>query len=250
MNKEISCLILSVVLGVFILIGCFSTYLFNRKKVNKKVNFILGSLFAITIMLEILYLFPQVYNCLKFKYFYLFLLFFVVGFIVMRVIDNYLPDHDNNKITRKELKYNYVHIVTMLSIVLAMYNIIIGMELYNTILQSVNEATSITISISIRNVVLTFMIYSLLNQRNIPKFRKVMPIFILVISNILGAILMIAINVSSAVVSGILFSVIMGMLLYFIIYELYRKVIKNIKKRQTIGGIIFGIILILICSII
>lgn len=250
MNKSISCLILSMVLLLFILIGCFSTYLFNKKKLKKKIDFILGSLFSITIMLEVLYLFPEVYNCLKFKYFYLFLIFFVVGFIIMKVVDNYLPNHDNNKLTRKELKNNYVHIAIMISIILTAYNIIIGMELYNTILKSTSEAANLTVSISIRNVVLTFLIYSLLIQGRISKSKKALPVILLGLANVIGTIIMILINTSNAVVSGILFSTIMGMFLYFIIYELYRKVIKNIKNGQTIGGIIFGIVLILICSII
>ena len=250
MSKNVCSIVLSLGLLIFTLIGCFSTYLFEQKKLSKKIDFILAVLFSFVIMLSVLYLFPEVYNCLGFKHLYLFFIFLVVGAIIMRVIDHYLLGHDNNKLTKKEQKKNYVHIAVMSSIIFILYNFIIGMELYNTILISTSETVQLTIDLAIRNIILTFLIYILLNQDNFAKWYKGLLIFFLGISNLLGTILMMIINISSAITSGIFFSIIMGMAIYFIVYELYRKVIKNIKKKQTIYGIIFGVIWVLICSLI
>lgn len=250
MSKSICSIVLSLGLLIFTLIGCFSTYLFEQKKLNKRIDFILAVLFSFIIMLSVFYLFPEVYHCLGFKHLYLFFIFLVIGVIIMRIIDHYLPGHDNNKLTKKEQKKNYVHIAVMCSIIFILYNFIIGMELYNTILISTSETVQITIDLSIRNIIFTFFLYILLNQDNLAKWRKGLLIFLLGISSLLGTILMIIINISNAIVSGIFFSTIMGMAIYFVVYELYRKVIKNIKKKQTIYGIIFGITWVLICALI
>lgn len=250
MGKDVSSIILSLVLFLFTIIGSSGVYFFNQKKLKKKTNFILSSLFSFMIMIFIIYLLPEVYHCLGFKYLYFLFIFLIVGFILMKIFDHFIPNHEYHKLTKKELKNNHIHIAIMCSIVFIIYNIVIGMELYNTILASINEAVEITISLSIRNIFLGFAIYSLINQEKYSMIKKSLIIFLVSISPFIGTIFMMLIGVSNIIMSGIFFSLIIGLFIYFIVYELYRRVIPNIKKKETIYGLILGIIWIFICSII
>lgn len=250
MSKDISSIILSLVLFLFTIIGSSGVYFFNQKKLKKKTDFVLSSLFSFMIMIFIVYLLPEVYHCLGFKHLYLLFIFLIVGFILMKIFDHFIPNHSYHKLTKKELKNNYIHIAIMCSIVFIIYNIVIGMELYNTILASTNEAVAISISLSLRNIFLGFTIYNLINQEKFSKVKKILIIFLVGISSFIGTIFMMLIGINNIIVSGILFSLIIGLFIYFIVYELYRRVIPNIKKKETIHGIILGIIWLLICSII
>lgn len=248
MDKNISSIILSLVLFLFTIIGCSGVNFFNQKKLNKRIDFILSSIFSFMIMILLIYLLPEVYHCLGFKNLYLFFIFLVIGFIIMKTIDHYLPNHDYHQLTKNKIKKNYIHISLMCAIVFIIYNIVIGIELYNTILVSTNESIRITISLSLRNVFLGFMIYSMMNQDKYSKIKKILIIFLLSISTFIGIFIRVMINFNNIITSGILFSSIVGLFIYFIIDELYRRVMPKIKKKETIYGVILGIAWFLICS--
>ena len=52
------------------------------------------------------------------------------------------------------------------------------------------------------------------------------------------------------VILGMLMSITAGMLIYISFFELFKEVKKNIKEKQTIWGIVLGIVLMFITIII
>lgn len=246
MSKSNCGLILTFALSIFMLIGCLLAFIVDHKK-SKVMDFILGLAFSVIIMLVLTDLLPEMYECLGFRYFYLFLIFLVVGFLVLRGLDHYIPDHDDHKLTKKEEKNNYIHIGIVSSIALVLHNIIEGMAVYSTTLSNSNAAVLMSIGIGLHNVPLGMVIASVLYQDNQSKKKTVVIIFLLSLSTFVGGLMMSGFHsIVSGVVTGCLLSITIGMLSFIAFNELLPRVQKSKDKKASLYGVLLGIVLLVI----
>lgn len=247
MNKELCGLILIGTIFIFAIIGYLVTFLFNKKQKKKIDNIILEVLFFTILAIIIIYIFPLIYNCLDFMNFYLFLIFLVVGFIIIKVIDNFLPYHDDNKLLKKELKNNYWHIGFLSIICFAVYNIMIGIDVYNITLNNVNSGINSTISAIVRVGLFSFLISYLINQESISVKKKILVSFCYFLSIICGGIIGFILNGNlNALIFGCFLSITFGMFTYILVNELWNRIRKTKDKKKIIleGIIIFIIFLV------
>ncbi len=247
MNKELCGLILIGTIFIFAIIGYLVTFLFNKKQKKKIDNIILEVLFFTILAIIIIYIFPLIYNCLDFMNFYLFLIFLVVGFIIIKVIDNFLPYHDDNKLLKKELKNNYWHIGFLSIICFAVYNIMIGIDVYNITLNNVNSGINSTISAIVRVGLFSFLISYLINQESISVKKKILVSFCYFLSIICGGIIGFILNSNlNALIFGCFLSITFGMFTYILVNELWNRIRKTKDKKKIIleGIIIFIIFLV------
>lgn len=247
MNKELCGLILIGTIFIFAIIGYLVTFLFNKKQKKKIDNIILEVLFFTILAIIIIYIFPLIYNCLDFMNFYLFLIFLVVGFIIIKVIDNFLPYHDDNKLLKKELKNNYWHIGFLSIICFAVYNIMIGIDVYNITLNNVNSGINSTISAIVRVGLFSFLISYLINQESISVKKKILVSFCYFLSIICGGIIGFILNSNlNALIFGCFLSITFGMFTYILVNELWNRIMKTKDKKKIIleGIIIFIIFLV------
>ena len=121
-------LFITFLLGVFILIGTIISF-FIRKQ-GKVLDFIFAFALSLLTMLIILDLLPEIIEHLGITYIYLFLLFGMLGLLVFKVIDDFIPLHEDHKLTKNEVKKNYVHIGLLATIALIIHNIVEGMAIY------------------------------------------------------------------------------------------------------------------------
>ena len=247
MNKELCGLILIGTIFIFAIIGYLVTFLFNKKQKKKIDNIILEVLFFTILAIIIIYIFPLIYNCLDFMNFYLFLIFLVVGFIIIKVIDNFLPYHDDNKLLKKELTNNYWHIGFLSIICFAVYNIMIGIDAYNITLNNVNSGINSTISAIVRVGLFSFLISYLINQESISVKKKILVSFCYFLSIICGGIIGFILNSNlNALIFGCFLSITFGMFTYILVNELWNRIRKTKDKKKIIleGIIIFIIFLV------
>ena len=168
MSIEFVGLLITFLLGLFILIGALVAFLANKKQ--KITDFSLGLAFSVIIMLIILDLIPEVIEHLGMSYIWLFLIFAILGYGLLRLLDHFVPDHhDATHMTKKEANDNLAHIGLISSIALMIHNIVEGMAVYTTVLTSVSTGLMLAIGIGFHNLPLGMVIATTFYQGNQPR---------------------------------------------------------------------------------
>lgn len=242
-------LFITFLLGFFIIIGVIIA--FFLKKQQKVLDFIFAFALSILTMLILLDLLGHTIEHLGIKHIYLFILFTCLGLLIFKIIDDFVPEHEDNKMTKKEEKKNIVHIGLLATIALIIHNFVEGMAIYLTSTNDINLGIMMALGVGLHNIPLGIIITTTLN--NDEKLGKyIFCIISLFISSFLGGLLLYLLNINtvSDVVIGSLLALTIGMLLYIIIFELYPKVKKTKNKKITIIGLISGIVIALISMLV
>ena len=117
-----------------------------------------------------------------------------------------------------------------------------GVTLYSVTLSNSYSGLLLMLSISLHNIPLGFQIGNSIDHKKYSNYL----IFILCISALLGALIVIVFGSLNPLVTNILLSLSLGMLLYILIFELFAEMIHSLEKKPTIYGIIIGIVILLI----
>ena len=238
-------LFITFLLGFFIIIGVIIA--FFLKKQQKVLDFIFAFALSILTMLILLDLLGHTIEHLGIKHIYLFILFTCLGLLIFKIIDEFVPEHEDNKMTKKEEKKNIVHIGLLATIALIIHNFVEGMAIYLTSTNDINLGIMMALGVGLHNIPLGIIITTTLNNDK-NTFKYLFCIGSLFISSFLGGLLLYLLNINtvSDIVIGSLLALTIGMILYIIIFELYPKVKKTSNKKITIIGLVTGIVLALI----
>ncbi len=247
MNKYYG-ILLTLIAGIFFLVGG----LISRKVKNKdKLNhFSVALAFVIMIALILFDLFPELRELLegisKIKSIGIITLFAIIGFLLLKILDLFIPDHhhehhDGEK-NIKEHQSHISHIGTLTVISLILHNAIEGFAIFGMTNNNFKIGLLTSISVALHNVPLGTHIFSSIDMRQ----HKLLTIF-LTLSSLFGGIIFLLVGDVSEVILALFTSITLGMLLYIAVFELLPEIMNEIKKQETILGLIVGIIL-LICS--
>ena len=238
-------LFITFLLGFFIIIGVIIAFFLKKQK--KVLDFIFAFALSILTMLILVDLLGHTIEHLGIKHIYLFILFTCLGLLIFKIIDDFVPEHEDAKMTKNEEKKNIVHIGVLATIALIIHNFVEGMAIYLTSANDINLGIMMALGVGLHNIPLGIIITTTLNSdKNTGKY--LFCIISLFISSFLGGLLLYLLNINtvSDIVIGSLLALTIGMLLYIIIFELYPKVKKTTNKKVTIIGLITGIIIALI----
>ena len=238
-------LFITFLLGFFIIIGVIIAFFLKKQK--KVLDFIFAFALSILTMLILVDLLGHTIEHLGIKHIYLFILFTCLGLLIFKIIDDFVPEHEDAKMTKKEEKKNIVHIGVLATIALIIHNFVEGMAIYLTSANDINLGIMMALGVGIHNIPLGIIITTTLNSdKNTGKY--LFCIISLFISSFLGGLLLYLLNINtvSDIVIGSLLALTIGMLLYIIIFELYPKVKKTTNKKITIIGLVTGVIIALI----
>lgn len=238
-------LFITFLLGFFIIIGVIIAFFLKKQK--KVLDFIFAFALSILTMLILVDLLGHTIEHLGIKHIYLFILFTCLGLLIFKIIDDFVPEHEDAKMTKKEEKKNIVHIGVLATIALIIHNFVEGMAIYLTSANDINLGIMMALGVGIHNIPLGIIITTTLNSdKNTGKY--LLCIISLFISSFLGGLLLYLLNINtvSDIVIGSLLALTIGMLLYIIIFELYPKVKKTTNKKITIIGLVTGVIIALI----
>ena len=241
-------LLTTLLLGIFIIIGALIAFMIKRKE--KVVDFSLGLAFSVIVMLILTHMLPEIVETLGVKYLYLFLIFTTLGYAILKVLDNFIPDHDDDGagMDKHELKENLIHIGVITSVALVLHNIIEGMAVYSSVLSDTSLGLAVTIGIGFHNIPLGMVIAGTFYQSNENISKTILSIIAVSLSTFAGGLLMFFLGLThiSPIISGILLSTTLGMLLFISISELFPRLKNSKNKKVAYIGITIGTIIQLI----
>lgn len=239
-------LITTLLLGIFIIIGALIGLLANKK--SKVVEFSLGLAFGVIVTLIITDLLPEIFETLGFRYVYIWIIGMVAGFLILKILDHFIPDHHEHKMSNKEANENLVHIGVMTSLALILHNIIEGMAVYSSCLSDASFGVALTLGIGFHNIPLGMVISSSF-YHSTKNFKKTMFTVLLVsLSTFLGGAVMYLLKLTeiSSMLLGILLSITLGMLIFIVVDELLPRISDIKNKKISYIGIIVGVTLLIL----
>jgi len=237
-------IILTIITGLFFLIGIIS--LKNNKNKELTANFTIALAFVVMFGLLV---FDLLKELIEVKNIWL-IIPLIIGFLILIILDKLIPHHhhehhdDECDKLDHEMHLNHIGVVTIIA--LAIHNLIEGLTLYSITLNSIKSGILMMISISLHNIPLGFQIGNSLREK---KYNKLLT-FLLCISSFLGALIIIIFGSLNELVISILLALTFGMLLYILIFELFNEIKNTFKKKETIFGIIVGILILIVTFII
>lgn len=239
-------LLTTLLLGVFILIGALIAFLINKK--SKVVDFSIGLALGVISMLIVVDLLPEIIEHLGLKYIYIFIIFTVVGFMLLKILDNFIPDHDEDNHSSKELKNNLIHIGIITSLALVLHNIIEGMAVYSSVITSTDLGLKLTLGIGFHNIPFGIVIASSFHQSNQNIWKTIVIIILLSLSTFVGGLIMFFLNLQAInpIVLGILLTTTLGMLIYIIYEELFPRFKESKNKKVSYIGVLVGIVILIL----
>lgn len=238
-------LILTLIAGLFFLIGVAVNKI---NKSNKKIiSFSLGMAFSSLVLLLITDIIPETFELLENK------LFIVAGILIgigmLLSLEKLVPHHDHFEESHKHHHENHLeHIGIMTSLALMIHNVVEGIGIYGIANSSVKAGIIYAIAVGMHNIPFGLEITTMLNKSH--NKHKNIYIIILTLSTFLGGLLtMMFKNLLTDLILGILLSITIGMILYLLLAELLTEIKENWNK-ETIFGIITGILIIIIGGLI
>lgn len=233
-------LLFTILTGLFFLIGII--ILKNSKHKEKFSLFTISLAFVVMLGLLFFDLFPEI---VEYKNIFL-IVPIIIGFSILILLDKLIPHHHHEHTDKKcdikdhEEHLNHIGIVTIIA--LAIHNFLEGLTLYSITLNNISSGFLMMLSISLHNVPLGFQIGNSLENK---KYSPLL-ILLLCISSFLGAFIIIIFGSLNELVISILLSITFGMLLYILIFELFNEIKTSFKKKETIYGIILGVIILIV----
>lgn len=238
-------LVLTLVLGLFIIIGAFLMHIFENKE--KFLVISLSMAFGVMVSLIFLELLPESFEIFNEKYssiisIAMILIFSIIGFLILKILDKFIPDHEDDD------EANLIHVGIVSSIAIILHNIIEGMAIYNTFNTSINLGILLSIGVGLHNIPLGMVLSSTFYKSLSNKKKSNVIIFLISTSTFVGGLIMCIFNnvFKNEFIIGLLLSITVGMLVYINIIEILPKLIKSKDKKMIITSIIVGILILFV----
>lgn len=248
-------LLFTLILGVFILLG--AGIVFVTKNNDRFVQFSISLAFGVMVMLIALDLLPEAYEVINQGNINSTIIYIslgiISGFLLLKVLDYFIPDHEDDSTTTEDDDKNLKHIGLVSSIALVIHNVVEGMAIYLLITSDFKSGLLACIGVGLHNIPLGMVIASTFYKANKNKKNTIIIMLGISLSTFIGGLFIHFIPLVGAldILEGISLTVTIGMLLYILIMELLPKIVNSKKyKKTTIGGILLGIILLLMTLLI
>ncbi len=243
--------LITLIAGLLFFLGVLIINKVKNKEFVYKFSSALA--FSVIIWLLILDIIPEIMTSFKVmgenKRIIYFLGFTLIGIIMLKLLDSLVPvhthSHTDNETNTLEHNNHLVHIGIITSVALIIHNIIEGMAIYSMSLASLKSGLLMGFGVALHNIPLGMEI-SLTLDRAQDKKNKILTYLFLILSPLLGGLIVAIFNNINEIFLGILMCITCGMLIYISFFELFGEIKNNIKQKQTILGLITGLLLMVI----
>ena len=137
---NIGALLLTLGVGLFIVVGAI--IVFATKNNERIINLSISMAFGVMIALVFSELIPEAFELMendnKFLTILTVIVFSVLGVLILKCLDMFVPHHEHNHHDKHGDLENLEHIGLVSSVALVIHNVIEGMALYGTALSSIN----------------------------------------------------------------------------------------------------------------
>lgn len=241
-------LLVTLLLGFSIIFGALISLVFKNSE--KFVTFSLALATGVISMLIFLHLGPDALEVIPYNGFLKYLIFFVLiflGFIILFVLDKFVPDHEDDDGEEDDDK-NLKHIGIVSSIALFIHNIVEGMAVYLIAQNDLKAAFVTSVAIGLHNIPLGIVIASTIYKDNKNIKKTILYVFTISLSTFLGGLILFITNNSldTSIIELISVNITIGMLLFILVMELLPKIYSSKYKKITFLGVIIGIMLLIL----
>lgn len=244
-------LIITLILGLFIFVGVLVVKITKNSKIVEQLSIAiaLGTMTSL-VMTELI---PEVFETFKtdniINTILIILILTILGVVILKLLDKFVPEHDHEHgLSHDCTNENVIHIGIVSSIAIILHNIIEGMAVYSMTIESSKLGILVALGVGLHNIPMGMIIYSTLEKERNSK--KITLLTLAMLSTFFGGVLMALISsLLNEFVIGILICITLGMLIYIIIFELIPHLLHSKNKVLSIVGIVIGIAIILISSI-
>jgi ZIP family zinc transporter len=154
------------------------------------------------------------------------------GILVLRVLDMFIPDHEDTEETHD--RENAVHIGLISALAIMLHNIVEGMTVYSMTLVSLRSGIIFALAISMHNIPMGMLIWTTLEGSS--RRRKRAVLLTVTLSTLVGGIIMqVLAGAVTARITGGLVCIASGMILYIEFAELIPHVFRT-KSRGLSAG--------------
>lgn len=254
---NIKALLLTILVGIFFLVGLGITRLTKKKK--ELTLFATGLSFIVMMSMILFDIIPEIgENVIELengKKWMLILGCTILGMALLKGLDMIIPhhhhEHKEQEKNKKEHEEHLFHIGFVTSLSLMLHNMIEGMSIYITTLSDFKTGVLMMLAVSLHNIPLGMEIAVGLESSKTKKKTTVLTILLLTISSFLGALILFLLNhqMSKVVLAGFL-CVTFGMLLYIALFELLKEIWMNRKRKPIYYGMALGVMISVIMVII
>ena len=238
-------LMLTLVLGLFIIFGAFMMHIFKNK--DKFLTISLSMAFGVMVSLIFAELLPESFEIFKennntFISILMIVGLSLLGFLMLKILDKFIPDHNEDD------EDNLIHVGIVSSVAIVLHNIIEGMAIYNTFNTSISLGILLSIGVGLHNIPLGMVLSSTFYKSLSNKKKSNVIIFLISTSTFVGGLIMCIFNnvFKNEFIIGLLLSITVGMLVYINIIEILPKLIKSKDKKMIITSIIVGILILFV----
>lgn len=234
-------LVITLGLGLSFLIGIGVVRLASTKE-ELVEHLSLSMAFGAMIAIAFFDLIPEILEEVTGYASFLAALFVVVGIVVLKLLDHFIPEHEGEELTEQG---NLVHIGVMSAMAIVIHNIVEGMTVYSVASLSLKSGISLAVGVGLHNIPMGMFIYSTLEHERTSS--KCTIFGLTVLSTFLGGVLM-------AIVGPLLgdgfvpylTSIALGMVIYILVFELLPNVIHGKNLKWGIPGTLIGFFLVLL----
>ena len=251
-------LIFTLIVGIFIIVGSvFGLSIKNNKKVT---DFTILIAFGVIISLSILEILPECFEILSSEIgivrgIFALIVLILIGIVLLKLLDLFIPHHEHeihhhHKHKDEKCHDEHLHHIGIMSAVaIIIHNLIEGMSLYLVASKDVVSGLLLCIGIGLHNIPMGLIITTTLINSNYSKNKALKISLIVSISTFIGGLIMLLLGGVSELVEGVLLGLTIGMLIYLSIFELLHQIIHMENKKRSIIGILVGIVLIIISTL-
>ncbi len=246
---KIMALLITLVSGLLFLLGILIAKKVPHKNFIYKFSSALA--FSVIILLLIIDIMPEIWQSYQSfgtnKKIIYSLSFILMGIIFLKLLDTLVPTHhhEHHDDEKNFLEHNQhlLHIGLITSIALIIHNIIEGMAIYSLSFNSLKLGIIAAFGVGLHNIPMGIEIALSFDLAQSKTKNKTLTYLALAFSPLVGAIVLMLFNNVNEIILGSLMSITAGMLIYISFFELFGEIENNIISKETILGLLTGIIL-------
>ncbi len=229
-------LLITLGLGLFFLIGIIVVRFVRNEELVEifSISIAAGALTALLVF----DLVPEILEAFSGVRILIALGFAVLGVIILKVLDHFVPDHDHGGEHHHDHE-TMVHIGIMSVVAITIHNLVEGMTVYSIASQSVGSGVSLLIGVGLHNIPMGLLIYSTVKHE---KTRKYVILAVTVFSTFIGGLLMMFIEplLTESVIAALV-SIALGMVVFILVFELIPSIVRSKKPVPAVIGAVLGI---------
>lgn len=232
-------ILLTFSLGIFIVLGSLIARSARNEHTIEELSISIA--FGTMAALSIMELIPEALENVGNDNIIFMLLAIFTGIILLKILDHFIPDHDNvHGFEHDCTPENVIHIGIISSVAVILHNVIEGMAVYSMTAESLKTALFLSLGVGLHNIPMGMVIYSTLKKE---KFKiKAALLAAVSLSTLLGGIIISLLwSAINDFVIGILIGLTLGMIIYIILFELTPHIMHSKNRKLSVVGILIGV---------